>query len=124
MTLLKRFRLASTLNILGFGSRFRRIHRYPDAGKLRTGIRQIPPKADRIYRLEGLNTDHERAYFASTHSRPCDRRIHPFLATSDRHTGSRLGTEIHHDRTQRGENRFLRIFTALLPRDRRFSTSK
>lgn len=70
LTLLKRFRLASTLNILGLAVAFAAFTVILMQVNYERGFDKFHSKADRIYRLEGLNTDHERAYFASTHSRP------------------------------------------------------
>lgn len=69
-TLLKRFRLASTLNILGLAVAFAAFTVILMQVNYERGFDKFHSKADRIYRLEGLDTDHERAYFASTHSRP------------------------------------------------------
>ena len=70
LTLLKRFRLASTLNILGLAVAFAAFTVILMQVNYERGFDKFHSKADRIYRLEGLDTDHERAYFASTHSRP------------------------------------------------------
>lgn len=70
LTLLKRFRLASTLNILGLAVAFAAFTVILMQVNYERGFDKFHSKADRIYRLEGLNTNHERAYFASTHSRP------------------------------------------------------
>lgn len=70
LTLLKRFRLASTLNILGLAVAFAAFTVILMQVNYERGFDKFHSKADRIYRLERLNTDHERAYFASTHSRP------------------------------------------------------
>lgn len=70
LILLKRFRLASTLNILGLAVAFAAFTVILIQVNYERGFDKFHSKADRIYRLEGLDTDHERAYFASTHSRP------------------------------------------------------
>ena len=70
LILLKRFRLASTLNIVGLAVAFAAFTVILMQVNYERGFDKFHSKTDRIYRLEGLDTDHERAYFASTHSRP------------------------------------------------------
>lgn len=70
LILLKRFRLASTLNIVGLAVAFAAFTVILMQVNYERGFDKFHSKTDRIYRLEGLNTDHEQAYFASTHSRP------------------------------------------------------